>query len=406
MPDLTSNFVNSTTSGNTSTQAFITHFETRNPTPQDINYLIQQLWVNRTTDEMWILEAFSTLGGFLTAVWSKTGSGDLGLETLTGNTGGPVGTDTNHNINVIGDTTTINVVGNPATNTLTASTTGAVATSYVENTGTAVPALGILNVLGGTGISTAGAGNTITITNTLTPSTLTFTEDAGTASPSANNINIFGDGTLVTTAGAGSTVTITGHTATNVPTTFQTDSGNATPAANVLIVHGTNGITTSGAGNTVTIINSITAPLQQIRTNTAALITANGAVSGGGTTPPASGDGTQVLAVTITPKSATSILVVEFQGVDVLLTGNANGDLFFVRGSDPNPFANFYVYGSLTDVSNPYNVAYVVSGTTSALVIQVRAGILSPAAGSVIFNDSAYASSANFTTLIVTEWGS
>ncbi len=38
-----------------------------------------------------------------------------------------------------------------------------VATSYVEDTGVAVPALNILNVLGTNGISTSGAGNTITI---------------------------------------------------------------------------------------------------------------------------------------------------------------------------------------------------------------------------------------------------
>ena len=43
------------------------------------------------------------------------------LETLTGNSGGPVGPDASDNINVIGDGTTINVTGNPGTNTLTIS---------------------------------------------------------------------------------------------------------------------------------------------------------------------------------------------------------------------------------------------------------------------------------------------
>lgn len=38
-----------------------------------------------------------------------------------------------------------------------------VATSYVTNSGTAVPALNVLNVLGSNGITTSGSGNTVTI---------------------------------------------------------------------------------------------------------------------------------------------------------------------------------------------------------------------------------------------------
>jgi hypothetical protein len=40
----------------------------------------------------------------------------------------------------------------------------AIPTSFVENVGTAVPVANILNIVGGAGITTSGAGNTVTIT--------------------------------------------------------------------------------------------------------------------------------------------------------------------------------------------------------------------------------------------------
>ena len=42
----------------------------------------------------------------------------------------------------------------------------AVASTYVEDAGSATPAAGVLNIVGGAGITTSGAGNTVTITNT------------------------------------------------------------------------------------------------------------------------------------------------------------------------------------------------------------------------------------------------
>ncbi len=44
------------------------------------------------------------------------------------------------------------------------SSTGTTATSYVEDSGTAIPSGNVLNIVGGTGINTSGSGNTVTIT--------------------------------------------------------------------------------------------------------------------------------------------------------------------------------------------------------------------------------------------------
>ena len=84
--------------------------------------------------------------------------------SLTGNTGGAVGPNGGGTINVVGDGTTVDVTGNPGTNTLTISVDGSVANQY--------------------------------------------TADSGTAIPTANNINIFGDSSAIVTSATGSTVTV------------------------------------------------------------------------------------------------------------------------------------------------------------------------------------------------------
>lgn len=64
------------------------------------------------------------------------------------------------------------------------------------------------NIVGGTGISTSGAGNTLTITNTDPASDLTMTaESGGPIFPLLGNWIIEG-GTGITTSGAGNTITI------------------------------------------------------------------------------------------------------------------------------------------------------------------------------------------------------
>ena len=116
-----------------------------------------------------------------------------------------------------------------------------VATSYVTNSGTAVPAANILNVLGTNAISTSGAGNTVTITAaTATAGVNAGSATLGVASFDSAKFSVASG--FVTTSGTGIGSTITGN------------SGPAlSPIAGNWNIYGLSGSKTSGAGNTLTV---------------------------------------------------------------------------------------------------------------------------------------------------------
>lgn len=80
-------------------------------------------------------------------------------------------------------------------NTINLETGATVASSYTTDSGTAVPALGVLQVLGGTGISTAGATNVVTI-NLDTPVTVA---NGGTGASTLTGV-LTGNGTSAISA--------------------------------------------------------------------------------------------------------------------------------------------------------------------------------------------------------------
>lgn len=131
------------------------------PTSSNFQFDVPTIWIDTAAEIPYILVGKPQN----VANWLAFGGGGVLTETLTGNSGGAVSPLAN-NINVVGDTSTINIVGNPGTHTLTASTTGSVATTYTCDTGSATPAANNLNVFGGTGATTVGSGSTITINAT------------------------------------------------------------------------------------------------------------------------------------------------------------------------------------------------------------------------------------------------
>lgn len=218
----------------------------RDPTTADKhNFTLGDEWLNQIADKWWKLAGLDNVVG---ATWIRMSGAGTGIVELTGNSGGPVTFDINNNVNLLGSAP-INIVGTPLTNTLTVSANGTLATTYTEDAGSAVPSSNNLNIVGGTGIHTSGAGHTVTI-SVADPVATTYQEDAGSAVPSGGTLHIVG-GTGVNTSGAGSTVTINAMSA--VPLQFDEDAGTAVPAANIINIKGGAGITTSGAGSTVTI---------------------------------------------------------------------------------------------------------------------------------------------------------
>lgn len=190
-----------------------------NPRPPTVNdsknFEIGTFWLDTgssnppSIDDLYVL--LSLDGGL--ALWVPFSFSGSNLNTLTGNSGGPV-SPTANNINIVGDGTTINIVGNPGTSTLTVSTIGGVAP--------------LLTITGNSG---------------------------GPVSPTAGNINLQGSGTI-TVAGNPGTSTLVVTPSGTLATSFPADAGIAVPVLGALNILGGFGISTLGAGNTITITNT------------------------------------------------------------------------------------------------------------------------------------------------------
>lgn len=259
-----SNVVYPVANASVSTNAFVDMFNTRDPNGNDLNYPIQKKWLNTTSGNYFVLEKFTSSAGVVQAVWIKFG-GISNDQSLTGNSGGAV-FPTASNINVVGDGVTVNVVGNPATSTLTIGVASEVAITYDANSGSATASGGILNILGGAGANTVASGNTITINATAvavaytnvnhaaSPYTVLATDDyisvdcsAGVVTldfpnaPTANKVWIVKDRTgssgtnNITITTPGGTVTFDGGTTYTIKTNYEAINllANATPTYEV-----------------------------------------------------------------------------------------------------------------------------------------------------------------------------
>lgn len=256
-----------------------------------------------------------------------------------------------------GGTTVTSVTG---ANGVTASpTTGAVVVSGVNATTSSVGVASFnpaeftvtggevsdipITVTGGTGISITGSpvnlGGTLTISSSSSVATL-YTENSGTATPAANNLNVLGTGSI-TTAGAGSTITVeltglTNHAVlVGAGSTTITNVGPTAVAGQVLQSQGS---TTDPAFSTATYPSTTT--INQILYSSAAnvvsgLATANNGVLTTGTT-----------------------------GIPVITALPANGQLIIGSGSGA-PLAATLTAGSGITITNAAN-SITISNTNAS----------------------------------------
>jgi hypothetical protein len=269
--------------------------QTFDPTSTDNqqNFNIGTLWVNTTNQNVWMLVKF--LGPV--ATWVKFSSGGISpIETLTGNSGGAVGPTAGNTINFVGDGTTINIAGNPGTNTLTVNV---IAPLTVPNGGTGATTLTAHGVLLGEGTSmivatAVGSTNTVLLGNTgadpsfgtvpnaaLTNSSITLTSGTGitvTGSP----VSLGGTATIALTVPV--SIANGGTNATSMTTTDGTiifDGTRlvttATGTANQVLtsngagvaptyqnVSASGAVTSVSGGNNITITGTATAPIVNV----------------------------------------------------------------------------------------------------------------------------------------------
>ena len=177
-------------------------------------------------------------------------------------------------------------------------------TSCVTDSGTATPALNVLNVLGGTLCDTAGAGNTITL-NVDGTVIASLVSDSGTATGSSNSATVTG-GTLIGTTATGATLTINADD--TVVASVSTDSGSVTPSSNAFTLAGGTNINTAGSGATATVNLDDAITLTTVNATTFDTNIAAAGVTLSGTTLAADGTDSDI-DITITPKGTGDVVI-------------------------------------------------------------------------------------------------
>lgn len=234
----------------------------------------------------------------------------------------------------------VSLSGNTATWVQLFPGSGGGAGQFVTNSGTANESGGVLNVLGTSGISTAGSGNTVTISNSAEVAT-SFPTDSGTATPSAGALTVHG-GSNINTSGALSTVTINLDDNVSIGTslTLPTFPGvlQASNAGVVSASRGDNGeLLIGNTGVNPVWTNLISSDSSVLITNGAGSIDLT--VSGSNASSFVTQSGTATPVAGVLHVNGTNLLTTSAPGtsniVDVTLTNGSDGQVIIGGGASP-----------------------------------------------------------------------
>lgn len=165
----------------------------------------------------------------------------------------------------------------------------------------------------------------------------------------------------------------------------------ADPKIRISTLTAGSGISITNGSGSISIGSSTV--LQQVRTSTNSLITCDGLLPFDNTIPQKD-EGTEILTLAITPKSATSTLLIEFSGSGATGLSSTKYTTALFQDDISDALNAQQVAISLTSAqqfTNPFLRHYMTSGTTSSTVFKIRIGT-STVARPLYLNGTGYSS--------------
>jgi hypothetical protein len=352
--------------------------DNRDPTTNDYDsFNLQTVWLNKSTHGVWMLVSKTDF----VATWVQFTSNISAVNTLTGNSGGAVPA-TAGNINVIGDSPYI-ITGDPGTSTLTLSDDGSIATTYDADSGSATPSGNVLNVVGGTGVTVTGSGNTLTIN--ASSSNLEILTDLGVpVSPDMSILEVYGDHNITTTGISPNIISVSVSGTTNHAVQIGNSTGSLTSVGPLTTGQLLIGVTGSDpnparltAGSNITIDD----------TSTPGQITISSTGGGGG------GSSGCCLVSGQTPSQINTTAGIRWYCTSSSPSTSVQADNQ-TTVTETGSFTDMFVYVSANTSTTDTTVTLNLNSVNTSLVVTIPAGMTG------VFSDTTHSVSVNQGDLI------